>query len=664
MASSFAASLRDLSRRGEEKINGTLKHALSLLQLNSLDELEQSFLATDAFLKPWSVFRDSIFLLQPSAMPKATVIDYSKSGTGITRLDLLWCYTQFDEDSLRYDPRADENDLEYTPDSTLHGAIDKSHWESEDYETHLYAWLLQGFKVGKARNPWGFTYFELKSVCTAWEVVLVPIVDALRASYSPKGRRYYGRLALFVEARCPSRLAFPEDNVGVVDGCLMSPTPFCIVSMPKKSTGSDEGTARKGPTTIGVLTKKHYDQTEKELRDVYPQYGGLVERPKFKQKMEEWLAEQRARADRRKAAELHGEVRSKLPQITTRKEVVPSPEKQTSARGDTSLINGPSKPRPDLHRPPSQQSIYSSIRNSNPFNDEAPETLPVLQTRGVTNASVETRDRQMAAVSRITPTPKVRGLSLADHSVPQQPVSSKKSYGDIRMPSHEGNGYVDEISTPAFHARGRQTNLALESSLSSKLPTRLPGPVRYTGRLRVASRDSESNAQPELVPHLEASQQHLVSVTDDALPEANKKADTEEIESSPIIPSKSPERRNSTRGYVDCARPTQQYANIEIRNISRIVSKENIRAALGSDSRESSAEELVPPLPPQYAAGSTMATSSKGPRLPTYNTHLFPRRNERKGTPVGPWVGGGTKRYDDEGPFEMESFDGSESSNR
>jgi hypothetical protein len=120
--------------------------------------------------------------------------------------------------------------------------------------------------------------------------VFVPIVNAVRTSYSVKGRRHYSRLALFIENRCPSRLAFPEGNVIMPDGVLTSPTPFRMVSRPSHLRGASQT----------VLTKKNYDEAEKELRNVYPQYGGLVERPRFKQKMDEWLEEQRVRATYRK----------------------------------------------------------------------------------------------------------------------------------------------------------------------------------------------------------------------------------------------------------------------------------------------------------------------------------------------------------------------------
>ena len=122
-------NVRDFFARGDrEKISPELKQALSLLQLSGLDSLEERFLATAAFLEPWAVFRDSIFLLRPDAMPRATTIAREDRGDGISRTDLLWFYTQFDEGIRRYDPRANKYSGEYTTDSSIYGAIDKSNW--------------------------------------------------------------------------------------------------------------------------------------------------------------------------------------------------------------------------------------------------------------------------------------------------------------------------------------------------------------------------------------------------------------------------------------------------------------------------------------------------------------------------------------------------------
>ena len=273
-APSSIANLREMfSRTDKDKIPPDLRRALTLLDLTDLAGLEERFLATTAFLEPWAAFRDSFLLVNNSPATEPT---------NITRLDTLWFYTQFDEGLRRHDQRTEK--------ACAHFEIDKSEWSSAEHEKLLYSWLLQTFFVGKAYSPFGFKYFELRNICAAWEEVFVPIVKAVRVSYSVKGRRHYGRLALFIEDRCPSRLAFPEGNVSLPAGVVTSPTPFRIISRSAHLRGASQT----------VLTKKNYDEAEKELRNVYPQYGGLVERPRFKQKMDEWLEEQRIRAAHRK----------------------------------------------------------------------------------------------------------------------------------------------------------------------------------------------------------------------------------------------------------------------------------------------------------------------------------------------------------------------------
>ncbi|OSS44919.1 hypothetical protein B5807_09402 [Epicoccum nigrum] len=266
------ANLRDKLRPSTNKISHSLRRALSLLNLTSISELEQRVLATTAFLVPWSVYRDSCLL----------VSSHNSDKSAITRLNILWFYTQFDEGLSRHDLRAENLGTSFE--------IEKSSWGCSEHEKLLYVWLLQTFCVGKSYSPFGLHYFRLRNICTAWDEVFVPIVKAVCASYSSKGRRHYGRLALFIEERCPSRLAFPEGNVNLSSGFIDSPTTFRMVSRTTHTRGASQT----------VLTKENYDEAEKELREVYPQYGSLVERPRFKHKMEEWLELQRMRATYRK----------------------------------------------------------------------------------------------------------------------------------------------------------------------------------------------------------------------------------------------------------------------------------------------------------------------------------------------------------------------------
>ncbi|KAJ4301369.1 hypothetical protein N0V90_003461 [Kalmusia sp. IMI 367209] len=296
--SSNTASISNLRhiinpRTAKEKMAPALKRALELLRLQGFDGLENHFLGTDAFLKPWSQFRDRFLLVQPGSLPRASEPDK------IRGMDILWFYTNFSEGELRYDPRADDTSSLFTTDETKYGSYDRAHWGVEEYEKMTYAWLLQEFRVGKARNPFGFQYFELQNVCTAWQVIFKPIIDVVRESYDSRGRRYYGRLARFIEERYPSRVAFPEGNVMVPQ----SASPYRIVSYPRRrgvitSPGPSTGTSPSTNFPRSVTIKEKV-ALEKELRDIYPKYGQVVEKPKGGV-LSAFLAEQKARIMRKR----------------------------------------------------------------------------------------------------------------------------------------------------------------------------------------------------------------------------------------------------------------------------------------------------------------------------------------------------------------------------
>ncbi|KAL1597877.1 hypothetical protein SLS60_008364 [Paraconiothyrium brasiliense] len=281
------------SRLPKEKTTPALRIALDVLNIKDLDGLEHHFLGMTAFLKPWSHFRDAFLLLQPGNKPRSSEPDRVRG------MDILWFYTNFSDGELRYDPRADDNTSIFTMDETQYGNFDTTHWGVEEHEKMMYAWLLQEFKVGKARNPFGFEYFELQNVCTAWKTVFVPIVEAVRDSYDPRGRMHYGRLANFIEVRHPSRLAFPEGNVEVPQ----SANPYRIVSAPRergvtaKAERLKAVTSLTGSTQAGSVTKKKAVVFEQELRDIYPKYGQVVEKPKAN--LNEFLANQKARIKRK-----------------------------------------------------------------------------------------------------------------------------------------------------------------------------------------------------------------------------------------------------------------------------------------------------------------------------------------------------------------------------
>ncbi|KAH7069084.1 hypothetical protein BKA63DRAFT_422155 [Paraphoma chrysanthemicola] len=730
------SNIRDLFARNDvkEKVPPDLRQALRLLNLNGFEDLEERFLSTDAFLRPWSVFRDSLLLHAKDAIPRPTQISMAgglEVPGGITRMELLWLYTHYDKGNLRYDPRADRISPEYTPDTSLYGIIDKSSWGVVEYEKHLYAWLLQEWKVGKKHNPWGFEYFELRSVCSAWQDVFIPVVNAVRASYNPQGRRYYGRLALYVETQAPSRLAFPDSNVAIPEGGALSPTPYRVVSVPKRMSEGGKPSISPQYYTHGhdVLGRKQYDEAEKELREVYPQYGGLVERPKFKHKMEEWLAEQRVRADRRKVHEQHGEVQIRQPQVVQRT-VSRNPSVQTPQRSHGSLrldrgdhrrstsqqeggqspikkfadgvkrsftqtvaamkskeepksplhgvtrqlhfpepsstrvaVEPAPQPRPEQYRKPSEMSVYTSIRNSNPFTEDSPEYLKIQRTRTNTEDSDFSPMAQLSAIPRplMPDSEDDRDSPSVDET---HVIRQIKSFHETRFPSYEGTGYRSEISLTNLH------NQRLEATRSppsrSKTPaTRLPAPITPIpyGGTRIASADKEGNSsakfpapvrpivasppkpvgtgnQPDMAPQksvywpgmMESDPKSDTSIEPfPSVPKATKWPgfESDDEDSPPPIPLKSPERSPRARapGKASHARSRHVVGSEDDHDMLRIVSKENIRAKLDHVPRESSAESLVPP---QAFVESARIASPMRHHLQPYNTHMFPRKDERK----------------------------------
>lgn len=690
---------------GKNSVPRDLQKALSILNLKGLNDLEERILSLDAFLKPWAVFRDSIFLLQPKAIRQATTISRSAEEQGISRTDILWFYTQFDEGVLRYDPRADVHNPAFDQDKSLHGVINKAHWGVGEHEKHLYAWLLQELKVGKGYNPWRFTFLELRSVCVVWEAVLVPIVNALRASYDPKGRQFYGRLALYVEERSPSSLAFPNSNIGVAEGSIMSPTPYRIISVPKKIINNEGATFFSHENrNRAVLGKKHYDETERELRHVYPHFGGLIERPRYKHSMDVWLAEQQERADRRKTVKIDENVQAYEPQVQQRgkdgspikKFLAPLTMENSngSSAGEGSRSpfvryanavrrslsrNSPSKDSNFDHKSPlhgvtrqlyfsdhasvsredafeedmgsmastrpehvyftSQRSRHTSVRDSTVPSEVGLSGVESEAFGLNTNDSDPTINDELAATTRRSSSVYQEDLSEDFGDAPcrlNEPVDQKQSSSSTRVPSYEGTDYHDEISLTDLHANRMVSARTPQPPIPVQAPSRLPvpvAPVRHGGHRQYISPGSTRVPQNnDLIPLPESPRYaELVSYRDEiiagedpvpkAIPWPGFESDHEAV--TPPIPAKSPKRK-TYHSHHTLSPPRRLLEDAE--DVRRIVSRENIRAALGDASRDSFVDDMVFSKP---FGGPVRTLSPNGP-LQTYNTHLFPRQEEGK----------------------------------
>jgi hypothetical protein len=452
-------------------MNLDMKRALDLLNLRSIDALEQCFLSSPAFLEPWVSFRDSFLLLQKGGMPRTTPpgqIDGSA---------LLYYYTLYEEGRMRYDDRMNEYSLVYEKDLEIekYGLIDKSTWGVVEYEKLLYVWLLQAWHVGKKSNPGGFAYFVYKNQVTAWREVFIPIVNAVRNSYDIKGRRHYGRLAKFLEEIAPSRLAFPENNVGmgVGPGFAVPPTtPYRLVSRPlvKKEDSSFFRSS--------LIKKKQYDDAEKELRDVYPQYGQLVERPKNMKVVKDFLESQRQKKEVDKARRaLEGTPKKSVP-LTRRIST------STLFRRSSTL----------------QNKAHNNNRGSetgSSFNGvERQFSLPKTPTKMVARSPIAYDDGERAYALR------TMSIESSNTVWPRQSKSQDRDYGSMGNTQKASNSVYTSMrnSSPCKEVPDRMRADAIPSFASE---SEASYPLTSIPRPRMASTstaDSISNYPPSAIP--------------------------------------------------------------------------------------------------------------------------------------------------------------------
>ncbi|KAF2750473.1 hypothetical protein M011DRAFT_484284 [Sporormia fimetaria CBS 119925] len=717
-----------------EKLDPQLWEALQLLQLQDIYELETRFLNTDAFLQPWAYFRDHFLLLQKNGMPR------SSSRGQINRTDILQFYTFFDEGRLRYDPRADESHPRYSHNKRTHGVIDKTAWSVVEHEKMLYVWLLQSFKVGKSSNPYGFEYFEGRNVCTVWQHVLVPIVDAVRNDYNLKGRYHYGRLARFIEDMHPSRMAFPESNMTTLLDARrdISRDTEQVERRRQSSPYRRQSNATTHQVKIDIhpvtgiirYTTRVVDQEERELRRAFPQYGQVVERPKPRKDFFSWIDEQR----QKRAGKHHDKAlkfllgeepypdpevlaNAPLPSIEdlmnppeSRKGTSalskdnflikghPFEEKLTKAReaarnkrasgsslsprsskqslsptapsgsthhressathvypyvmpkrddsGSLALPANMSLPRAILQRKQSD-GVYSSIRNSNPFFTD-PGTVHGHPAER--NSNVLAHDAEPNQESSHPKTTHSHPAEPATGVGPDKAGDHKQTGTDqcaVRMPSYEGTGYASPLPTLQEVNSSEVIGLALTTDKATEdlqariksskstdkvKATRIPSPIevprnelarKYHPVQPVAERKTLGSG--ELLRSSSGRNYHPIVEKAVELAEKHPAA----YIPTPVVPAKNPKRYRSMNGHVRAPAETAKSPDDEGCTPlgHRILSKENIRAALSVDDEELEASTQTSPL---YSAdftgiGGRGLNTGESPRVETYNRHMFPR---------------------------------------
>ncbi len=712
------------SKNDEVPIPPHLRRALALLKVQNIQGLQKHFLSAEPFLKPWAVFRDSMFVSHPKELSRATMVvkdvneDQVTVGThteAITRTHILWFYNQFDEGFLRYDARADENDPEYQPDSNFIGIINKGDWRAAEHEKLLYASLLQEFKVGKMINPWGFEYFEGKNICSAWEEVFVPIIDFVRASYSTKGCKHYGPVALMIESICPSRLAFPEGNVNMPEGKLISPTPIRLVSRPRAPTieptfpqsfppytSKFKEHMDESPSTYRHmgLTKKNIDETEKELRALYPGYGSVVDRPNFKIKMDEWVAEQRRRADwkqaeskkKLKAQASRGDVRQGAGNVTEQQAtygvgtIKRLSDTLRHSLSSTFTKKSPKEEHFNLpHRVTSHDELYEDVPNTPSLPTTMQFRNPYLPTRPGGSGPAPTVPLPRSPINKALPAlPSKEGRPSLCRPGPSSWQTSEQTVYDTVRGSNPFSEHSSASTPNAFQVDYSAGGLPF-SPMSQ--PENVPSPLRFRSKPAYNTKNSSeetlffhpkkddpsvlttsasaaygtkiSTKQPEEIhkrnaasptgtirhwqtlgqdpknihPALRNTAQLYVPVEQpsrESPPKAVPWPGTEDSDDG-LSPFKYDEDENLrsalSRGHVSTRRSGHERKQAQ--DLSHVISKENIRAALSASSQESLETFPMAPKPKSLRSiGSTLADhpNYKDGKLQTYNTHMFPRR--------------------------------------
>jgi hypothetical protein len=220
--------------------------------------------------------------------------------------------------------------------------------------------------------------------------------------------------------------------------------------------------------------------------------------------------------------------------------------------------------------------------------------------------------------------PKPNMKVRVDEPLPCEPKPNKNPLAGRSPPSYEGTGYRNEISVADLHFRStdnaKTPNVDQITKVKANAPSRIPTPTRiqpipYSGQLKataVSARDGDIMPRPTAAPW--PGQEELPR----AIPWPG-------ADDPPAVPAKNPNRCRA-RGHVTA----NQLMKEEHASVMRIVSKENIRAALGSTSPDASTEDLnagtVPPMP---------SRTRSPPVLQAYNTHMFPRKDQSHGMPRG-----------------------------
>ena len=318
----------------------------------------------------------------------------------------------------------------------------------------------------------------------------------------------------------------------------------------------------------------------------------------------------------------------------------PKKESVTSISYDHGKINSPGYD--SSRRRQSGDSIYASIRNSNPFSRDSSARSRSIQLKDVTDNLRPSSGDQQNSPSR--PPPFDVEAERAKWRAKEQSLGQeKKSYRGARVPSYEGNGYLDEISLSNLHARFRDSVDSTNNDRLTSASTRMSNPIHPALR-KVSSAQADmvekyGDWPPKPVPWPGNSPK--LTAHDEDLYDTEVAWSGYEPNDGFVLPPTSNEAQNTSLPHAQVSSGrSQPRMQGNAHDLMRIVSKENIRAALGGISQESLLEDQVSYTPSALrvkrptTAGThhQMNTTSK---LQPYNTHLFPRK-ATKVSPLAP----------------------------
>lgn len=303
-------------------------------------------------------------------------------------------------------------------------------------------------------------------------------------------------------------------------------------------------------------------------------------------------------------------------------------------------------PEPAFSRPETERKVsdgvYSSIRNSNPFMEDLLAIQATPQPR-IPSKVVSPMNGPPSAIPkplfnttmRQAHRPHYDDLSSIDNTSIASFLGPDPKLA--RKPSYKGTGYGRSPESSFVSSRDSSFMLSeipeIHTPQTYEYEDGVPTPVPWPGFTPALS------PNPTVWPMQSPS---IASPTSADWPIPSSSEPKQDDQDKPPIPTRNPARATSIRSSASSLTLPAPPSLPRLLG-PRIVSKENIRGHLSNISRDISEDSL------EVVKKSDTSTT----RLTPYNKNLFPRHDERKGTPMTGWMGGARGEVSSQGEFEM-----------